>query len=272
MLNSQLKIFNIHLKTIWLYRGFIWGSVQREFQTRYRNSILGSLWAILNPLTTILIYTVIFSQLMKARLPGVTDTLAYGIYLCAGILTWGLFAEIIQRCQTVFIENANLIKKLNFPRVCLPIIVILNAVINFSISFAIFVCFLLLVGKFPIGIIWFFPLILIIQVALAIGLGVITGVMNVFFRDVGQLIGILLQFWFWFTPIVYPLSILPESIQTLIRLNPMTSLISAYHSILLYQRPPEWLSLAPVSAFSVIVCIVSIKLYRKRASEIVDEI
>lgn len=112
---------NTQIKAIWSYRGFIWGSVQREFQSRYRNSLLGSFWAILTPLATILIYTLIFSRLMQVRLPGMNDTLAYSIYLCAGILTWGLFAEIIGRCQTVFLENANMIKKLTFPYTSRPI-------------------------------------------------------------------------------------------------------------------------------------------------------
>jgi len=265
-------MFNIQLKAIWSYRWFIWGSVQREFQTRYRNSILGSLWAILNPLSTILIYTVIFSQLMKVRLPGLNDTLAYSIYLCAGVLTWGLFAEIINRCQTVFIENANMIKKLNFPRICLPVIVMLNAGVTFGISISLFVCFLLLVGKFPGWVICGFPLVLAIQVALAMGLGIVLGIMNVFFRDVGQFVGIVLQFWFWFTPIVYPMSALPKSIQSLILLNPMVSVVTAYQSILVYGQWPQWLTLLPAAIMAAIACILAIGLYRKRAGEMVDEI
>ena len=84
-------------RAVWNYRGFVVGSVKREFQTRYRNSLLGATWTILNPLSMIIVYTVIFSQLMKARLPGVDNSLAYGIYLCAGILAWGFFAEVIGR-------------------------------------------------------------------------------------------------------------------------------------------------------------------------------
>lgn len=259
------------LKSVWSYRGFIWGSVQREFQSRYRNSMLGSLWAVMNPLATIFIYTVIFSQLMKVRLPGINDTLAYSVYLCAGVLTWGLFAEIIQRCQTVFIDNANMIKKLNFPRICLPAIVVLNAGINFVISFGLFFCFLILTGKFPGFVILGLPLVLIIQIALAIGLGVVLGIMNVFFRDVGQFVGIILQFWFWFTPIVYPLSILPEAIQRLIMLNPMTSVVMAYQSMLVYGRWPEWSTLVPATIMAAVGCLLAIGLYRKRAGEMVDE-
>lgn len=109
------------LRSMWSYRGFISGSVKREFQSRYRNSLLGAAWTVLNPLAMIVVYTVIFSQVMRARLPGVDSGFAYSIYLCAGVLTWGLFAEIVSRAQNVFLKNANLIKKISFPRICLPV-------------------------------------------------------------------------------------------------------------------------------------------------------
>jgi len=168
----------------------------------------------------ILVYTVIFSQIMRAKLPGVDSTFAYSIYLCAGVLTWGLFAEIIGRGQNVFIENANLLKKLSFPRICLPIIVVLNAGLNFAIIFGLFTGFLILSGNFP-GEVFLavFP-VLVVQIVFSIGLGITLGVLNVFFRDVGQFFGIFLQFWFWFTPIVYPLTILPEEVRPLLVLNP----------------------------------------------------
>ena len=98
------------LKPLWAYRGFILGSVKREFQSKYRNSLLGAAWTVIQPLAMIVVYTVIFSQVMKAKLPGVDTTFAYSIYLCAGIITWGLFAEISGRAQNIFLEHANLLK------------------------------------------------------------------------------------------------------------------------------------------------------------------
>ena len=133
-------------RLLWGYRGFVLGSVKREFQLKYRNSILGAAWTVLNPLAMIVVYTVIFSQVMKARLPGVESGYAYSIYLCAGSLTWGLFAEIVGRAQNVFLENANLIKKISFPRMTLPVIVVVNAGVNFAIIFGLFLVFLLFFG------------------------------------------------------------------------------------------------------------------------------
>lgn len=259
-------------RAVWNYRGFVLGSVQREFQTRYRNSLLGAVWTILNPLSMIIVYTVIFSQLMKARLPGVDNNLAYGIYLCAGILAWGFFAEVIGRSQSVFLEHANLIKKLSFPRICLPLIVVLNASVNFAIIFALFLGFLVVTQNFPgWSVLAVIPLLLI-QVAFAIGLGIILGVLNVFFRDVGQLVGIVLQFWFWLTPIVYPASILPEGIRPLIEANPMAALIAAYQGIFVYGQWPSWMSLWPITLLAVMFCLVGMRLFRKRSGEMVDEL
>lgn len=260
------------LKTIWNYRGFILGSVQREFQARYRNSMLGSFWAVLNPLAMISIYTIIFSKLMHSRLPGVNDTLAYSIYLCAGVLTWSLFAEIISNCQTVFIDNANMIKKLNFPRICLPVIVILNAGINFIISFSLFFCFLIIVGKFPGWIVLGTVVVVAIQVLMAASLGMVTGILNAFFRDVGQVVGIILQFWFWFTPIVYPLSILPDVVRSLLWINPMVSIVSAYHSIFVYKQSPHWPSLIFAAIIAIAAFYLAHRLYKRHGGEMVDEI
>ena len=184
-------------KALWAYRGFIVGSVRREFQSKYRNSLLGAAWTVLNPLAMIVVYTVIFAQVMRARLPGIDSAFAYSIYLCAGVLTWGLFAEITGRAQNMFLENANLIKKLNFPRLCLPVTVVANAGLNFAIVFGLFTVFLIISGNFPGWVYLALIPVLTIQVIFAIGLGIILGVLNVFFRDVGQFFGIFLQFWFW---------------------------------------------------------------------------
>ncbi len=261
------------LAGLWQYRGFIRGSVAREFQAKYRNSLLGALWTILNPLAMIAVYTLIFANVMGSRLPGgAGGGYGYSIYLCAGVLTWGLFAEITSRAQNVFLDNANLIKKLNFPRICLPLIVVLNALVNFTIIFGLFIAFLVVSGNFP-G--WAFLAVLpvlLAQIVFSIGLGVALGVLNVFFRDVGQFFAIALQFWFWFTPVVYPLSALPPGIRALLVWNPMAAVIAAYQTILLEGRLPDWSSLLPVTLLGLLFCVLAMQLFRKRSSEMVDEL
>ncbi|AAG08836.1 MULTISPECIES: ABC transporter permease [Pseudomonas] len=259
-------------RSLWGYRGFVLGSVKREFQSRYRGSLFGALWTVLNPLSMIVVYTVIFSQVMRARLPGVDDGLAYSVYLCAGLLTWGLFAEITSRSQSMFIENANLLKKISFPRICLPVIVLLNAGVNFAIILALFLGFLALSGRLPGAALLALVPLLAIQVLFAAGLGMILGVLNVFFRDVGQLFGICLQFWFWLTPIVYPIGILPEGIRSLIELNPMTALMRSYQQLFLHGQWPDWPSLLPITLLALLLCALGLRLFRQRVGEMVDEL
>ncbi|CAI0899027.1 ABC transporter permease [Serratia proteamaculans] len=260
------------LKLIWQYRGFILGNVKREFQSKYRNSLLGVTWSVLNPLSMIVVYTVIFSQVMRAKLPGVDSQYAYSIYICAGILTWGLFADIILRSQNVFLDNANLIKKLNFPKICLPVTVIGSALVNFSIIFSLFTIFLIVSNDFP-GLPYFALIpILITMMILAIGLGIIVGVMNVFFRDVGQFFGIVLQFWFWLTPIIYPATILPESLHPLMKYNPMASIVDACQKILVHGVFPDWQGLIYPLCLGLVLCIIGLHLFRKHIGEMVDEL
>lgn len=259
-------------RALWAYRGFITGSVQREFQSKYRNSLLGAAWTVLNPLAMIVVYTVIFAQVMRTKLPGVDSTFAYSIYLCAGVLTWGLFGEITGRAQNMFLEHASLLKKLSFPRLCLPVTVVANAVLNFAIVFGLFTAFLIVSGNFPGWVyLGLFP-VLGIQIAFSIGLGISLGVLNVFFRDVGQFFGIFLQFWFWLTPIVYPVAILPEGLQPLMAYNPIATLTAAYQTVLVNGQWPNWQALWPIAVLSLLLCALGFRLFRKHAGEMVDEL
>ncbi|WP_322091645.1 ABC transporter permease [Paraburkholderia bannensis] len=260
------------LRALWAYRGFILGSVKREFQSKYRNSLLGAAWTVLNPLAMIVVYTVIFSRVMHARLPGVDNSFAYSIHLCAGVLPWGMFVEIVSRALSAFIDNANLIKKLSFPRLCLPVIVVVNALVNFAIVFGLFTLFLLVTGNFP-GLAFFAIIPLLVLLTLfAIGLGITLGVLNVFFRDVGQFFGIVLNFWFWLTPIVYSIDILPQSVQPGMRFNPMANLIEAFQGVMMQGRWPDWSQLWLVAVLGVGFCLIGFSLFRKHAGEMVDEL
>lgn len=260
------------LTALWNYRGFILGSVKREFQLKYRNSLLGAAWTALNPLAMIFVYTVILAEVMRAKLPGVDNTFGYSIYLCAGILTWSLFAEIIGRGQNVFIENANLLKKLSFPRLCLPVVIILSALMNFAIVFGLFTAFLLISGNFP-GDAFFaiFPL-LVILILFSIGLGITLGVLNVFFRDVGQFFGIFITFWFWLTPIVYPAAALADGIRDAMVWNPMAALMDSFQQIFIANRWPQWESLWPITLLACFFCVTGLGFFRRHVGEMVDEL
>lgn len=260
------------LQPVWVYRGFVLGSVRREFQLKYRNSMLGAVWTVLQPLSMILVYTVIFSQIMQARLPGVDSNFAYSIYLCAGILSWGLFTEITTRSMGMFLENANLLKKMNFPRLCLPVIVVSSALLNFAIIFGLFILFLLLSGNLPGSALLALVPLLGLLMALAAGLGMVLGVLNVFFRDVGQLFGIIITFWFWLTPIVYPASILPQQLQPYMQLNPLAPVMAAAQGILVQGQWPQWSTLLYPLLLTLALCLLGLRLFRRHGADMVDEL
>ena len=256
----------------WQYRSFILGSVKREFDVRYTNSLLGGAWAVAQPLALILVYTVVFSQVMRAKLPDLPDSFAFSIFLCSGVLTWGFFSETVGRLLNLFIGNAQWLKKLRFPRHCLILITVLGTCINFAIIFGLFIGFLVLSNRFPGWIFFQVVPLLALQLLFSVGLGVTLAILNVFFRDVGQLFNIVLQFWFWLTPIVYPLSVLPDYAQRIVHLNPMTDLVLAYQEILVYGRTPNWIGLIPLLFISLALCAFAAALFRRHAAEILDEL
>lgn len=260
------------IRSLWAYRDFVIGSVKREFQTKYRNSLLGAAWNVINPLAMIVVYTVIFAQVMRTKLPGIESTFAYSIYLCSGVLTWGFFAELVGRCQNMFLDNANLLKKINFPRITLPIIAVANAGLNFGIVFGLFLTFLVVSGNFPGWVILAIAPLLALQIGLAMGLGMVLGVLNVFFRDVGQIFGIFLTFWFWLTPIVYPASILPDAVKPYMFINPLAPVMAAYQGVLVHHQWPQWTSLSFTVILSSVLCLLGLHLFKKNAGEMVDEL
>lgn len=246
--------------------------VAREFHSRYLGSLLGSLWAVLNPLAMIFIYTVIFSRIMRAKLPGIDDSMAYGMYICAGLLPWTYYIELLSRFPNIFLDQASLTKKVNFPRITLPVIALLSSTINFLIIFSVFLGFLALTGRFPGWVVLAFIPLLIVQQLFVIGLGIFLGSLNVFFRDVGQFLNVILQFWFWFTPIVYPITILPEKARVIISLNPLVPLVQAYQNIIIYHQWPNWPYFIPHALGAILALVAGFMVFSRLSGEMVDEL
>ncbi|MGQ9750811.1 ABC transporter permease [Desulfosoma sp.] len=246
--------------------------MKREFHLRYRNTQFGFLWTIIQPLATITIYTLLFAEIMKPSLPGHEYRFAYSIYLCAGVLTWGFFSELLGCSVGIFVQNANLLKKISFPKLCLPLVQILSSLINYVIVMAIFIAFLVLSGNFSgLPVLAAIPVIIIL-IAFSTGLGILLGTINVFYRDVEQTLGIVLQFWFWLTPIVYVTKTLPSFAATFLKWNPLWPVIDAMHTIFLDGRFPDWMSLIYPASFALgLVCLGMFAFWRLNG-EIVDEL
>lgn len=259
------------LGRLWQYRGFILGSVTREIRLRYRGSLFGASWLVFTPLVMIGIYTLVFSRIMHSRLPGVSNDYGYSIYLCAGLLQWNLFAEILQRMQGTFLENANLLKKSNFPRLSLPLIIVSGAGFNFLVIYGLFALVMLGLGQFHLAMLAY-PAVLAVLIWLASAAGLLLAVLNVFFRDIAQLTGVALQLVFWATPVVYPSSILPEWAHRWLELNPLYALMDASHGLHLTGTLFPLASLAYPMVWALALTLLAALAYRRLYADLLDEI
>ena len=270
---SSARLFRAGmLRECWDFRGFILSSVKRNFVSRYLGTHLGFFWAIAQPLAMILIYTLVFAELMKPVLPGHESKYAYSVYLCAGILTWQLFSDLLNRSVGIFVQNAGLLKKVNIPKLALPIIVALSGLSNFAVILALFLLFLVVIGSFPINAVVALAPVLVLVVAFALGLGVLLGTINVFYRDVEQVTAMLLQFWFWLTPIVYPARALPEFLASALAWNPMVPIVAFVQTIFLDNRIPPFATLAYPAMIASGLLVLGLMSFRSLSGEIVDEL
>jgi lipopolysaccharide transport system permease protein len=260
------------LRALWEYRALVASLVQRDFRLRSARALWGNAWLAIHAAAQILIYTVIFSEVMQARLPGAGDRLSYGLYVCVGLITWSYFSEILVRSQTLFLQHADLLKTLRFPRATLPAALFVGATLNFAVVAGIFLVVLLATDRWPgIALLGAVPL-LAIQGLLALALGVLTGTVNVFFRDVGNAMSVLLQFWFWLTPIVYPIGIVPEPVRSWLALNPLFPIVSGYQSIVLEQTLPDWAGAALALAVGLVLAGAAWSVFRALSPDLVEEL
>lgn len=269
---SLLAVPGLLIRELWAYRGFIWASVQREWRARYLGSQLGLGWAIIHPFALILLYTLVFARLMHPALVGHSGPFAYSIYLCAGLLTWNLFSELLGRSVGIFISNAALLKKLSFPKLSLPMIAVLSSLLHYAITLGLFLGFLLLIGQFPGWALLAAVPVVLTLIMLTLGLGLLAGLINVFYRDVEQLVTLVLQFWFWLTPIVYVQTILPDWLRALLALNPLQPIIQAMQSILLDGQLPNPLNLVYPVALALCLLALGLRVYQRLGPELVDEL
>ncbi|MBA2654706.1 MAG: ABC transporter permease [Gammaproteobacteria bacterium] len=261
------------LQTLFSFRYFILGSVKRELQIQCHGSLFGIVWVLLNPLSLTLVYALIFNNLMGAKLINHPEKFAYSIYLCAGLLPWNYFTSVLTRNINMFVDNANLLKKSVFPILTLPIIILLTETVNFLMALGVFSLFLIAINHFPGWVLLAIIPLLIMQQMLALGIGIFLGCFHVFFRDIGKSISIILQFWFWLTPIVYVSTILPEVAQKfLATFNPMVSLIQAYQQIILEGKLPPLAGISSELVLGIIAIMLALTTYHKLSSDIVDEL
>jgi len=243
---------------------------KRDFNERYVGTGLGQFWYILSPLVMIFIYSVIFSDFMRMKLDIVDNSYAYSIYLIPGLLAWTSFSTIIGRLNSSFLDKAHLIKKIDVPMYSFQLSIIITELFLFFISIFLTLIFLIIVNQ-PITIVflWLIP-IMILQSLFAFGLGVILSLFTPFFKDLKEVVPIIIQLWFWMTPIIYMASMVEKKYPALLIYNPFYYFIKIYQDIFLYSKMPPLDKLGLIVVITTVSLILAGYLYKKMVSTIKD--
>ncbi|MGH7773112.1 MAG: ABC transporter permease [Candidatus Binatia bacterium] len=252
-------LFSLDLGSIWHYRELLYFLVLRDIQVRYKQTVIGAGWAILQPLMTMVIFTVIFSTF--AKIP--SDGLPYPIFAYTALLPWTYFAQALSSSGTSLVGNANLISKVYFPRLLIPLSSVLAPVVDFLLSFLVVLGLMVWYGIVPTWGMLALPLFLLVAVMTALAMGLWLAPLNVKYRDVRHTIPFLLQIWMYASPVAYPVSLVPEQWRMLYGLNPMAGVIEGFRWALLGKTSPDFMVMA-VSAVIVLTLLLGGIVYFKR--------
>ncbi len=252
------------LKEIVKFKNLVYNLVSRDLKVKYKGSILGFLWSLLNPLIMLIVYTIAFKYIIKIRVEN------FPLFFLCAFLPWTFLSLSLSMSVSSIKDNANLVKKVYFPREILPLSIVFSNLVQFLLTFIILIP-ALAIFKVKLGFpLVLLPLIIIFQLAFTLGLSYILSALNVFYSDVRHLLEIFLQIWFWLTPIIYPVSFVPERFQSLYRLNPMVLFVETYRNSLLYNRWPshfDLISLFFISAVFLTIGHLVFNGYNRRFAE-----
>jgi lipopolysaccharide transport system permease protein len=243
---------------------------KRDFKERYVGTGLGKFWFILSPIITIFIYTVIFSDFMKMKTNIVDSTYAYSIYLIPGLLAWTSFSSIIVKLNNSILEQTNLIKKISVPVYVYQLSTIITEFFILLLSFGLSLIFLLIIN-YPIGVNFLYLLpILFLQTIFAFGIGVILSLFTPFFKDLKEAIPVIIQLWFWVTPIIYMKNMIENKYPFILSYNPFFHFVTVYQDIFLYSKAPSYKDVLLLIYMTSIVLIIAGYLYKKMIPTIKD--
>lgn len=246
------------LTTLHRYRELLWLWTVREVRVRYKQSILGFAWAILQPLALTAVFTVVFSRFVRIDTGGIP----YPVFAYAALLPWTLFATSLTFGIPSLVNNMNLVTKIYFPREVLPLANVGAAFIDFLAASVVFAGLLLIYGVSPgVQALWIIPL-LAVQVVLTVGVTLLGSAVIVFFRDVRFVVPLLIQVWMYACPIIYPVDMVPESLRPYYFLNPMAGLIDGYRRVLVNGQPPDWAVVGVGTAVAAVVFVLGYALFK----------
>jgi lipopolysaccharide transport system permease protein len=265
IIEPKSAIMSFHWKELWRYRELLRFLTIRDIKVRYKQTVLGSLWAILQPFLSMVVFTIFFGQL--AKIP--SDNLPYPIFVYTALLPWQFFSNGISNAGNSLVASSNLISKIYFPRIIIPTASLGAGLLDFLIAFSILIVMMFYYSVFPgVGIIML-PLLILLVAITALGVGMILSALNVAYRDFRYVIPFLVQFWLFATPVIYPISIMPEKWRWLMNLNPMSGLITTFRSCLL-NAPILWTDLLISGFVSIALFVVGLVYFNRMERRFAD--
>jgi len=258
-IQASKGLFHLDLKAVWRYRELLYFLIWRDVKVRYKQTAIGAGWAIVQPLMTMVIFTVVFGSF--AKIP--SDGLPYSIFAYTALLPWNYFAQAINRSGVSLVGSASLITKVYFPRLIVPISAAVAPVVDFAIAFIILLAMMAWFGIAPTWGMLALPLFLLLALATALAVGLWLSALNVRYRDVGYTIPFLIQVWMYASPVVYPVSLVPEKWPLLYSLNPMAGVIEGFRWALLGKESPDF-RVMTASAVVVMVLLLGGIVYFRR--------
>ena len=258
----------IDLRVIWNYRELLYFLTKRDIKVRYKQTVLGGLWAIIQPVFMMVVCTLFFGRL--AKMP--SDGIPYPIFVYAGLLPWTYFANAVSASGNSLVGSANLITKVYFPRVIIPASASLAGLLDFFIAMLVMGAMMIYYNFIPnIGIL-LFPLLVGLAFLCAVGVGLWLSALNAQYRDIRYVIPFLIQLWMFVSPVIYPVSMVKEKYQWLLALNPMGGLIQAYRASLLGHQPIDWFVLGIATAIIIIIFLSGLYYFRRMERYFADVI
>lgn len=260
---------NIDLKEIWLYRELLYFFTWRDIKVRYKQTVIGVLWVLLQPLITMIVFSIFFGRFAKIPSEGIP----YPIFVYAGLLPWTLFAQGLTRSTESLVSDSNLIKKVYFPRLIIPIAATLSALIDFFVSFLLLLMMMIFYGFIPsiAGFISSLGLVLLTFLC-SIGIGFWLSSINVLYRDVRYVIPFVIHLGIFITPVIYPISMVPEHYRGLLYLNPMSGIIESFKASLLGYKSLPIAGIGASVAVTVIFLLTGVYFFRRMERKFADVI
>lgn len=250
---------SLNLHEIWAYHELVYFLIWRDVKVRYKQTVIGAIWVILQPLMTMVVFTLVFNRIANIS----SDGLPYPIFAYAALLPWNLFAGALNRSGNSLVGQSNLISKVYFPRLIIPLSATVSGVVDFAIAFVILIAMMVWYGIAPNWGVLALPLFILLALAAAFSVGLWLSALNVRYRDVGYALPFLVQLWLFASPVAYPTSVVPEQWQFLYSLNPMAGVIEGFRWGLLGKAQPDFGVIA-VSGAAVIAVLFGGLVYFKR--------